>query len=159
MHQTIAEIRRIRLGLLRERHKTWTALNDLLGYNKRDSTLSQIWNRAPDSKTGRQREMGADLARKIEERLSLPSGWMDTPGRGGGPFTVREAEPTFYQVAENGSSWPFSTSRERFDRLPPEARDMIDAYIKGVAALVLGQKKERGILLRSGPLGDLLIKH
>lgn len=54
-------------------------LNEALGLVKTDATLSQIRTQAPHSKTGKPRVMGDDMARKIEERLSLEEGWMDTP--------------------------------------------------------------------------------
>lgn len=75
----IGEIRRENLGRLRDRYGTWPALNVVLGRSGRDATLGQIWNRSPDSKSGRPRQMGDRLARDIESRLGLPSGWLDAP--------------------------------------------------------------------------------
>lgn len=40
--------------------------------------LSQIKNQALDSKTGKPRQMGSALARKLEVGCNKPSGWMDT---------------------------------------------------------------------------------
>jgi phage repressor protein C with HTH and peptisase S24 domain len=40
--------------------------------------LSQIKNKTPDSKSGTPKAMGDDMARRIEEALNLPTGWMDT---------------------------------------------------------------------------------
>lgn len=54
-------------------------LNEAIGLDRTDATLSQIRTKAPHSKTGKPRVMGDDLARKIEEKLSLDHGWMDTP--------------------------------------------------------------------------------
>lgn len=65
--------------LLRRRYKTLAALNRLLDRDVRDSTLSQIVNRAPQSESGTPRQMGSRLARDIEQRLGLPVGWMDQP--------------------------------------------------------------------------------
>jgi len=39
--------------------------------------LSQIRNRAQDSKTGRPRQMGTAMARRIETAAGKPPGWMD----------------------------------------------------------------------------------
>lgn len=39
--------------------------------------LSQIRNKAKDAKTGRPREMGSAMARKLEEGAGKPWGWMD----------------------------------------------------------------------------------
>lgn len=76
--QAIGEIRRSNLGRLKDKYGTWSALNLALGRSTRDATLGQIWNRNVDSKTGRPREMGSTLARTIEMRLGLETGWMDT---------------------------------------------------------------------------------
>lgn len=76
--QTIDEIRRDRLELLIREHGSIAALNELLGFERTDSTLSQIRTQAKHSKTKRPRVMGDELARRIEERLHLERGWMDT---------------------------------------------------------------------------------
>ena len=78
--QTVAETRLQRLALLVKRHGGSLAqLNVALGLDRTDATLSQIRTQAPHSKTGKPRSMGDPLARKIEEKLSLERGWMDTP--------------------------------------------------------------------------------
>jgi hypothetical protein len=78
--QTISETRLIRLRMLVKRHgESLAALNEAIGLDRTDATLSQIRTKAPHSKTGKPRVMGDDLARKIEEKLSLDLGWMDTP--------------------------------------------------------------------------------
>ena len=78
--QTIAETRLLRLHMLLKMHNDSLAdLNEAIGLVRTDATLSQIRTRAPHSKTGKPRAMGDDLARKIEEKLSLETGWMDTP--------------------------------------------------------------------------------
>ena len=41
--------------------------------------LSQVRNRALDTKTKRPRELGTRLARRIEAALDKPAGWMDQP--------------------------------------------------------------------------------
>lgn len=77
---TISETRIARLSILERQHGHSLAnLNDALELSRTDSTLSQIRTRAPHSKTGKPRAMGDDLARKIELKLGLPVGWMDTP--------------------------------------------------------------------------------
>jgi hypothetical protein len=77
--QTIDETRRQRLQILIDRHGTLAALNEALGLARTDATLSQIKNKSAHSKTGTPRCMGDPLARRIEEKLDLPLGWMDTP--------------------------------------------------------------------------------
>lgn len=78
--QTVTETRLVRLRMLVKKHNDSLAdLNEAIGLVRTDATLSQIRTKAPHSKTGKPRVMGDDLARKIEERLSLEAGWMDTP--------------------------------------------------------------------------------
>jgi hypothetical protein len=77
--QTIADTRRQRLALLIKEHGSLAALNEKLELPRTDATLSQIKNQSPHHKTGKPRSMGDDLARKIEEKLNKPTGWMDTP--------------------------------------------------------------------------------
>ncbi len=78
--QTISETRLTRLAMLVKKHGGSLAkLNEAIGLDRTDATLSQIRTKAPHSKTGKPRVMGDDLARKIEEKLSLGLGWMDTP--------------------------------------------------------------------------------
>ncbi len=78
--QTISETRRARLAMLVKSHGgSLAALNEALDLDRTDATLSQIRTQAPHSKTGKPRVMGDDLARKIEQRLGLEEGWMDTP--------------------------------------------------------------------------------
>lgn len=75
--KTIEEIRRDWLNLLIEQHKTIANLNVALGRAKTDATLSQIRNKASDSKSGNPRNMGSPLAREIEEKLGLEVGALD----------------------------------------------------------------------------------
>lgn len=78
--QPVTETRLVRLQMLVKEHNGSLAdLNEAIGLVRTDATLSQIRTRAPHSKTGKPRVMGDDLARKIEEKLKLPVGWMDTP--------------------------------------------------------------------------------
>lgn len=78
--QTVSETRLVRLQMLVKKHGGSLAnMNEAIGLDRTDATLSQIRTKAPHSKTGKPRVMGDDLARKIEEKLSLGLGWMDTP--------------------------------------------------------------------------------
>lgn len=40
--------------------------------------LSQLKNQTPDSKTGKAKMMGDDMARRIEAAIGVPAGWLDT---------------------------------------------------------------------------------
>jgi len=66
--------------------------------------LSQIRNQTPDAKTKRPRQMGAQLARKLEAGYGKPSGWMDTQHLAAG-----EA-PAEYAVAHDLSHLGTQTS-------------------------------------------------
>lgn len=79
--QTIEDIRREWLIELIRQHKTMANLNLALGRAKTDATLSQIKNRAVDSKSGKPRNMGSPLAREIEIGLGLEVGTIDHPLR------------------------------------------------------------------------------
>lgn len=79
MPQTVQTTRRERLELLIKEHGSLAALNAAMGMNRTDATFSQIRNQSVHSSTGKQRTMGDDLARRLEVRLGLPEGWMDTP--------------------------------------------------------------------------------
>lgn len=63
--------------------------------------LSQIRNRAQDSKTGRPRQMGTAMARRIEAAAGKPPGWMDVhntmepPRHGWAPSDVLRPEAVF----------------------------------------------------------------
>jgi len=77
--KTTSEIRRDNLILLIAAHTTTAALNEKLGFVRTDATLSQIKNQSPDSKTGTPKAMGDKVARLIEQKLGLETGWMDNP--------------------------------------------------------------------------------
>ena len=120
--QTIAETRRLRLGELRTQFRTWVAINKKLQLSARDATLSQIWNRAPDSKTGRPREMGTPLARRIEDCCGLPKGWMDTPPVS--PTSEHRSQPP-------RDPWPFASIRYgRFENLTSDQKQDLEDLVE-----------------------------
>ena len=75
--KTAAEIRRVNLELLVDEFKTLDALAAAAGTTA--VYLSQIRKQAPDRKTGRPREMGSSMARRLEAACTPPKprGWMD----------------------------------------------------------------------------------
>lgn len=75
--KTVGQTRRENLLLLLEKHGSLANLNEKLGLLRTDATLSQIKNQSRDSKTGKPKMMGPTLARRIEQALALPTGWMD----------------------------------------------------------------------------------
>lgn len=87
--KTVEEVRRLRLLQLKQDYKTWVELGQMAGLGSRDSTLSQIANMSPGSRTGQPKTMGSDLARRLEASCGKPEGWMDT-------------DPAF-----DDTTWPF----------------------------------------------------
>jgi hypothetical protein len=73
--KTSDEIRRDNLLIAIARFKTTAAL--AVAAKVSAAYLSQIKNRTPESKTGKPKGMGDDVARRIEEALNEPEGWMD----------------------------------------------------------------------------------
>lgn len=78
---TIDETRRIRLDMLIQRFGGKLAdLNEALGYERTHSQLARIKNKNQRTdRPGKFFAMGDELAREIEQKLSLGLGWMDTP--------------------------------------------------------------------------------
>lgn len=92
--QTTDDTRHARLLLLIKEHKTQAALARKIGKNP--AQISQLVTKSPDSKTGKPRVMGSNMAREIEQACGKPTGWMDQPiGRWATedpPSTTPEAE-------------------------------------------------------------------
>ncbi len=72
---TISEIRRLNLRALIKEHGSAAALCQRVP-RLANSYISQILHATPNQ-SGRPRSMGDDVARRIEESLGLPDGWMD----------------------------------------------------------------------------------
>ncbi len=76
--------------------------------------LSSVRNSTPDPSTGRPREMGSKMARKLEDAFGKPRGWMDVehpaPGTGS-PVDYREVTgASVVALGESpspGYAWPF----------------------------------------------------
>lgn len=77
--QTISETRKQRLRILKNNYKHWGDLNEAIGWDRTDPRLSQIHSGNLRSDRGTPYVMGDPTARMIEEKLKLPTGWMDTP--------------------------------------------------------------------------------
>lgn len=126
--KTIGQIRRERLQQLTRAGLSFAELNSLLGRNRRDATLNQIAKAAPNSTTGKPREMGSTQARQIEAALRLPDGWFDTSPEGdngkvelkveGGKYVVLHASHTEWVALERAAKfnarpeWPFQSVRQ-----------------------------------------------
>jgi hypothetical protein len=136
----IGEVRRQRLAILMA--ETGMSLTDVtvkLGRTRRDSTLSQIVNQAPDSKTGKPRQMGDPQARQIETTFGKPAGWMDRdPDFDSLERALSDAHKQLaeLQVAETPGVyrfWPFvGLSLARVLRLPPDRLKIAQGAIVGI---------------------------
>ncbi len=79
--EIVEETRRIRLQMLVKKHGSMASLCEKLGYARNETaTLTRILNaNIRHDRGGEPYNMGSPIARKIEEKLSLGHGWMDTP--------------------------------------------------------------------------------
>lgn len=111
--QVVSETRRQRLSMLVKKFGgSLAALNEALDLDRTDATLSQIRTSAPHSVSGKPRSMGETLARKIEQKLGLEHGWMDTP---------------------EGADWPFAgVSQADYLALAAEQRGIVQGRLAGM---------------------------
>ncbi len=134
--KTVEEIRVARLRMLIQEHGSAAALNRAAGRNERDSTLSQILTGAPNSKTGKPKTMGSDLARDLEIATNKPRGWMDNPPDDDEDLAATE-QPA---AASRAEQWPFtSIARSDVEKLPADDRSKLEGAI-GLAIAQLGLK-------------------
>jgi transcriptional regulator with XRE-family HTH domain len=113
----IEDIRQKRLqDLLRDRYKTRAALAEATGVAP--SYMSRLLSRGKNRK-----RLKEDLARKMEIAAGLPPLSLDRDDN------AQAAPP---------STWPFSFSRVRFDRLNPAERQKIDQVIVIMISLCEG---------------------
>jgi hypothetical protein len=97
--------------------------------------ISQVRNRAIDHKSGKPRELGTKLARRIEAAFDKPRGWMDVKHGGTDspppppqPLVARDAS-AIYGAAR--PAWPFpNISPERYAQLPELERGRIQGYVE-----------------------------
>lgn len=75
--KTIADIRRIRLEQLIEKHGSIASLNEALGRPRNHSKISQLRNANIRRDRGKPVQIGDAAAREIETILHLEQGWMD----------------------------------------------------------------------------------
>lgn len=126
--------------LLADQELSLAELGRRLGRGSRDSTLGQILNESPDSKTGTPRRMGDAQARAIELEFPLPVGWMDRdPDVDSLESAIAELRSQALAVRESPpryNAWPFPRlSPERLAALPPDARAQIEDMLLGAVQL------------------------
>jgi hypothetical protein len=117
--KTVEEVRRERLALLRKEAGSLVALNEKLGLNSRDATLSQILNAAKNSRTGTPKQMGSKLARELEKACEKEVGWMDTDPAllKGGTFLpdVESVAADINQLPQRQRDWVLRTVRDAIE--------------------------------------------
>jgi hypothetical protein len=105
--KTIEEIRRDWIEALIAKFGSIAALNEAVGRTRTDATFSQLRNQSPDSKTGRPRIMGSDLARDTEAALGIEPGTFDHPPPGSGqPAEVTDLVRTVTTLTASGKLAP-----------------------------------------------------
>ena len=130
--RTIEEVRRLRLVALVKAEGSLVAINEKIGLTKRDSTLSQILNRALNSKTKTPKTMGSPMARKLETAYELETGLMDT-------------DPALT------AAWPFpNIDPDRFDNL----EDWQKLEVQGAARTKLIELEQQSSSGKSTPSGS-----
>ena len=105
--QTVQDTRRQRVGILKKEYVKWSALNKALEWESTNTRLSQIHSGTLRSDRGTPYTMGDDTAREIEQKLKLPTGWMDTP-------------PSYAEL--NGTPDPAARASEILSAMEPEAQ-------------------------------------
>lgn len=78
--QTVYETRRQRLDMLIARHGKLADFNEAMGYERNTAKFARLRRaHARKERPGKAYLMGDAVAREIEEKMKLPTGWMDTP--------------------------------------------------------------------------------
>lgn len=144
----IGQIRRERLALLlKETAATLADISEKLGRSRRDATLSQVANAAPNTRTGKARQMGDEQARAIERAFGKPTGWFDRD-----PYIDELEAQLAMRVGEplpTYGGWPFSrVPMSRVLRLDSAARQRVEDALLGAILLVESEKQ-------GGSEGDL----
>jgi hypothetical protein len=88
--QTIAEIRLDNLRRLVREKGSQDKVAEAAGTSA--VYLSQLINQTADSRTKKPREIGNEMARKLEEGCEKERGWMDNQHRGSDPHSTQLSE-------------------------------------------------------------------
>jgi len=117
---TVEETRRIRLQMLVGKHGSMASLCEKLGYARNETaTLTRILNaNIRHDRGGEPYNMGSPMARKIEEKLSLDLGWMDTP-------------PSYAEL--HGEEDPRAKVMQLMEAMPPDQWATVVRLVDAVA--------------------------
>lgn len=138
--KTAEELRRENLELLVEQFGSLRALADAIETNP--AYLSQVRNALPESSTGKPKEIGAALARRLENAAGKERGWMD-----------HEHPQAAYVAAEAPAE--YRTLAQDLATLLPEDADAFIAQIRAAADKVrriraIGQQEPPGRFIKRG---------
>lgn len=117
----VEETRRTRLSMLVRKYKGMAELCEALGLARNQTSgLTRILNaNVRHDRASQPYVMGSPMARDIETKLELPSGWMDTP-------------PTYAEL--NDQDDPRTKMLQLMEKLPedewPTAVRLLDALVK-----------------------------
>jgi hypothetical protein len=121
--QIVSETRRNRLEMLIKKHGSIAELNTALGLSRTDPKLALIRNANKRGDRAKPHQMGDAMAREIEEKLSLGTGWMDTP-------------PSYAEL--HGEEDPRTKVMQLMEAMPPDqwqtAVRLLDALAKPTQA-------------------------
>lgn len=115
--KTIAEIRLDNLELLIEEYGSSDAVAELAETSP--VYLSQLRNKALDSKTGRARQIGDPLARKLEIGCKKEVGWMDNPQYA--PTSRNRQITQIVRIMEHMEDWQLDQATKILDTIAQPA--------------------------------------
>ena len=102
-------------------------------YNLRDG--------AKDSRTGKQRGMRKETARRFERAAGMPAGWLDAPHQRA-IDSVQDVQATYRVLHRPVPEWPFSqVSQEQWGSLDQSDRDKLEAQVLAVIEYTESAKK------------------
>lgn len=134
--KTVDEIRLENLLLLIDEKGTQEAVAEAGGTSS--VYLSQIKNRTPDKKTGKLRQMGDDMARKLEEGCKKERGWMDNVHT---PAFTYAADQTVVPMVAAEPRTPLQF-QERFDVWTRTAIDILQKLDMGQRQAMVARMRE-----------------
>ena len=117
--ETVEETRRNRLRMLVKKFGSMASLCEKLGYARNETAgLTRILNaNVRHDREGKPYNMGSPMAREIETKLSLPTGWMDTP-------------PTYAEIF--GEDHAINKTLRAMERLPTYLQESAASLILGL---------------------------
>lgn len=127
--KTIDDIRRENLIALRDQHGTAQVLADIMEISP--TQISQWINAAIDFKSGKPRNISSRSCRKMELKLDLVSGWMDTDHRRSEPLETPSEDPEGAVPERSGID---TEALDRPDNTASLKKDLIDLLLPAIRA-------------------------